>query len=67
MICVFFMTGHPNAQPKVILEKPGIGPATPGLQGIGLPPTSRRLLKLLHWLSVFTLAVPPTTKPLNKI
>ena len=33
MVCV-----HPNAQPKVVLEKPGIEPATPGLhvQGIAL-------------------------------
>ena len=30
------------------LEKPGIEPATPGLQDIGLSPTSRRVLFL--WL-----------------
>ena len=36
MICVYFMRGHPKAQPKVVLEKLGIQPATPGLQGIAL-------------------------------
>ena len=42
MICVFFyyMTGAPEGSPKVVLcgfmEKPGIEPATPGLQGIAL-------------------------------
>ena len=30
------MTGTPKAQPKVVLDKPGIEPATPGLQGIAL-------------------------------
>ena len=28
------MTGAPERSPKVVLEKPGIKPATPGLQGI---------------------------------
>ena len=41
MICVFYyMTGAPEGSPKVVLcgfmEKPGIEPATPGLQGIAL-------------------------------
>ena len=35
-LCVYFMTGAPKAQPKVVLEKPGIKPSTPGLQGIAL-------------------------------
>ena len=30
------------------LEKPGIEPATPGLQDIGLSPKPRRLFRLLH-------------------
>ena len=30
-LCVYFMTGAPKAQSKVVLEKPGIQPATPGL------------------------------------
>ena len=37
MICVcILLREHPKAQPKVFLEKPGIEPATPGLQGIAL-------------------------------
>ena len=32
-------------------EKPGIEPATPGLQDIGLSPTPRRLLSLIHLFS----------------
>ena len=32
-------------------EKPGIKPATPGLQDIGLSPTPRRLLYIVHYLS----------------
>ena len=36
-ICVGFITGTPKGSPKVFfLEKPGIEPATPGLQGIAL-------------------------------
>ena len=40
-LCVYYMTGAPEGSPKVVLcgfmvfmEKPGIEPATPGLQGI---------------------------------
>ena len=34
-ICVGFITGTPKGSPKVVfMEKPGIEPATPGLQGI---------------------------------
>ena len=37
MICVGFITGTPKGSPKgVLMEKPGIEPATPGLQGIAL-------------------------------
>ena len=35
-------------------EKPGIKPATPGLQDIGLSPTPRRLLRVVSPLSVST-------------
>ena len=36
-ICVGFITGTPKGSPKVVfMEKPGIEPATPGLQGIAL-------------------------------
>ena len=35
MVCVSILRReHPKAQPKVVLEKPRIEPATPGLQGI---------------------------------
>ena len=38
-------------------EKPGIEPATPGLQDIGLSPTPRRLLKVAAetpWLRIWS-------------
>ena len=36
-MCVYYMTVTPERSPKVVLiEKPGIEPATPGLQGIAL-------------------------------
>ena len=35
-VFVFILREHPKAQPIVVLEKPGIEPATPGLQGIAL-------------------------------
>ena len=39
-LCVYYMTRAPEGSPKVVLcgfmEKPGIEPATPGLQGIAL-------------------------------
>ena len=46
MICVFYyMTGTSEGSPKVVLwRRQEIEPATPGLQGIGLSPTPRRLL-----------------------
>ena len=35
MFCMCIVClGHPKAQPKMILEKQGIEPAPPGLQGI---------------------------------
>ena len=37
MICVFIMTGTPEGSNESgFIEKPGIEPATPGLQGIVL-------------------------------
>ena len=41
MICVcIFMTGTPEGSTESgFMEKPGIEPATPGLQDIGLSPT----------------------------
>ena len=36
-LCVYYMTGTPEGSTKSgFMEKPGIEPATPGLQGIGL-------------------------------
>ena len=52
-ICVGFITGTPKGSPIVVfMEKPGIEPATPGLQDIGLSPTPRRLLKTAQDLTV---------------
>ena len=43
-LCVYFMTGTPEGSTESgFMEKPGIEPATPGLQDIGLSPTPRRL------------------------
>ena len=37
-LCVYYMTGTPEGSTEsVFLEKPGIEPATPGLQGITNP------------------------------
>ena len=36
-MCVYYMTGTPEGSTKSgFMEKPGIEPATPGLQGIAL-------------------------------
>ena len=36
-LCVYYMTGTPEGSTEsVFMEKPGIEPATPGLQGIAL-------------------------------
>ena len=45
-ICVGFITGTESG----FMEKQGMEPATPGLQGIGLTHTPRRLTVLTHWL-----------------
>ena len=45
MICVYFLTGTTEGTTESgFMEKPGIEPATPGLQYIGLSPTPRRFL-----------------------
>ena len=42
-LCVYYMTGTLEGSTESgFMEKPGIEPATPGLQGIGLSPT-------FHW------------------
>ena len=42
-LCVYFMTGTPQGSTESgFMEKPGMEPATPGLQDIGLSPTPRR-------------------------
>ena len=39
-LCVYFMRGTPEGSSESgFMEKPGIEPATPGLQYIGLSPT----------------------------
>ena len=44
-LCVYYMTGTPEGSTeRGFMEKPGIEPATPGLQDIGLSPTPRRFL-----------------------
>ena len=41
---MYFMTGTPEGSTKSdFTEKPGMEPATPGLQDIGLSPTPRQL------------------------
>ena len=44
-LCVYYLTGTPEGSTKSgFMEKPGIEPATPGLQDIGLSPTPRWLI-----------------------
>ena len=46
-MCVYYMTGAPKGSTESgFMEKPGIEPATPGLQDIGLSPTPRGAFKL---------------------
>ena len=43
-LCVYFMTGTPEGSTESgFMKKPGIEPATPGLQDIGLSPIPRLL------------------------
>ena len=47
VMCAFFMTRTPVGSTETgFMEKPGIEPATPGLQGIALSPTPRQLLEM---------------------
>ena len=56
-MCLFFYDGStPKAQPKVVLQKPGIEPATPGLQGI----------ELIHYTTAVSLPVEPSGAPGHK-
>ena len=42
-LCVYFMTGTPECLTESgFMEKPGIEPATPGLQDIGTPQRLRQ-------------------------
>ena len=56
-LCVYFMTGTPEGLTECgFMEKPGIEPATPGLQDIGL--TASLIVLILIFLS--TLLLKPT-------
>ena len=50
-LCVYYMTGTPEGSTKSgFMEKPGIEPATPGLQGIALIHyTTGASLSTLKW------------------
>ena len=54
-LCVYYMTGTPEGSTESgFMEKPGIEPATPGLQGIALihyttGASYKELLKMLRW------------------
>ena len=55
-ICVGFISGTPDGSTESgFMEKPGIEPATPGLQCIGLSPTPQRLESLAVQLQPNTL------------
>ena len=44
-VCWFYVGNTQRLTESGFMEKPGIEPATPGLQDIGLSPTPRRLLR----------------------
>ena len=47
-LCVYYMTGTPEGSTESgFMEKPGIEPATPGLQGIALIHYTTRELEIL--------------------
>ena len=51
-LCVYLMTGTPEGSTESgFMEKPGIEPASPGLQDIGLSPTPRRLDVVLEMVA----------------
>ena len=50
-LCVYYMTGTPEGSTESgFMEKPGIEPATPGLQDIGLSPTPRGFTRDISWV-----------------
>ena len=56
-LCVYYMTGAPEGSPKVVflcgfMKKPGIEPATPGLQGIALIHYTTGASQNFLWLSL---------------
>ena len=54
MICIYFMTGTPKGSTKSgFMEKPGIEPATPGLQDICLSPHHGGFFLSLEKLKLF--------------
>ena len=58
-LCVYFMTGTPKSSTESgFMEKPGIEPATPGLQDIGLSPTPR----VISWMKVQNFQNPELLK-----
>ena len=71
-LCVYFMAGTPEGSTESgFMEKPEIEPVTPGLQDIGLSPTSRRLHNhwlLKWWASTYNSGEPLTqVRPINKL
>ena len=52
-----FKASQKTGQRLKVWEKPGIKPATPGLQDIGLSPTPRRLVYMLYIMSCMNVSV----------
>ena len=55
-MCVYYMTGTPEGSTESgFMEKPGIEPATPGLQGIALIhyTTGALLWQLVKWYFMY--------------
>ena len=55
-LCVYYMTGTPKGSTESgFMEKPGIEPATPGLQGIALIHyTKKKLFVAFPWVETST-------------
>ena len=57
-LCVYYMTGTPTGSTESgFMEKPGIEPATPGLQGIALihyTPLKKKLFVTFPWVEIST-------------
>ena len=59
-LCVYYMTGTPEGSTKSgFMEKLGIEPATPGLQGIALIhyTTGLLMIKVLHYREQLTIYI----------